>query len=150
MGTPIHDMTKLEHEHRWTMGARYIENKIRAGVTSTTVQKVIRCECGETRDVQRLPEPSVRLSEDEFEVRFQPDNNDGSYYSWLAVRALDQHYVWSIIEIPDDPKGNLYAVPGFYHVNLIDYVISATPWTDDIVEAVYMDREKNFGKAENK
>lgn len=139
---PIHNMTKVEHEHRWIMNNRAVP--IRKG--HSRIQTGIRCViegCGEERDVEPTPQPTVVLSEDQFE-EFNPDNNGGSFYSWLAIKDLDVHYVWTIIEVPGDPKDNLYAIPGVHRVNRIDYVVCTKPWTDDIIEAVYMDRAKNF------
>lgn len=142
---PVHDMTKSEHEHRWIEDFR--KKAVRKGVWSQ--QEIIRCTvegCGEVRDVQHRPKPTRLLSEDEFFEEFSPDNNGGSFYSWMAIKNLDPHYVWTIVEPPDDPKNNLYAIPGVRIVNKIDYVVCAKPWTDDIIEAIYMDREQNFGK----
>jgi len=133
------------------MAPYHVTTKVRSGVKSSRIQQAIACtdmDCDVRIDVEDRPAPTVRLEEEEFEERFQPDNNGGSFYSWLSIKDLDEHYVWTITEVPGDPKDNLYAVPGVHRVNRIDYVVCPVPWTDDIIEAVYMDREKNFGKAE--
>jgi len=140
-------MTKSEHEHRWIEDfERY---QVRKGVSG--VKPIIRCTvegCGAKLYIEHRPQPTRLLTEEEFETEFDVDNNGGNFYSWMAIRNMDPHYVWTIVEPPDDPKNNLYAIPGVRMVNKLDYVISTHPWTDDIIEAVYMDREKNFGKAE--
>lgn len=147
MSTPIHDMTKREHEHRWIMNNEFVKKKIRSGVTGGEWKYGIRClQCGASRDVEPIKQPTITLEEEEFFEQYEPDNNGGNFYSFFAVEHLDVHYVWTIIEVPGDPKDNLYALPGIHRVNKIDYVVCKKPWTDDIIEAVYMDREKNFGK----
>jgi hypothetical protein len=50
---------------------------------------------------------------------------------------LDYRNVWTIIESGDDEDGNWYADPGFHRVNVLGYVTSDTPWTDDIAVAIY-------------
>lgn len=147
--TPIHDMTKREHEHRWVNHNTVVKQK---GTDISVWVYQIRClieGCGAVREVEPVKPPTVTLSEEEFFEQYEPDNNDGSFYSYLAVANLNSRYVWTIIEVPGDPKDNLYALPGIHGVNKIDFVVCKKPWTDDIIEAVYMDREANFGKSED-
>jgi len=139
---PIHDMTVPHHEHRWIMSADVVPHKSGDGVY---VQTRILCmdeNCEAVKDVESKKIPERNLTEEEFFDEFHPDNNGGSYYSFLAVEHVDPHYVWSIVEGGHD--GNLYALPGFHMVNQIDYVLCTKPWTEDIGEAMYMDRKKNF------
>jgi hypothetical protein len=78
------------------------------------------------------------LSEKEFQDRFVPQTHpDGNLFDWDQIKHLDYRNVWSIVE--NDENNNWYALPGFHIVNVLGYVTSALPWTDDIDEAMYFE-----------
>lgn len=80
------------------------------------------------------------LSEEEFEAEFSPYKKDsGDLYDFEDVARLDPELVWTIVESGDDEDDNWYAAPGFHVINKMGYVVSDTPWTEDIVLAVYFD-----------
>jgi hypothetical protein len=79
-----------------------------------------------------------QLDEEEFRAQFNPQQKeDGDLFDFRDVQHLDYRNVWTIIESGDDEDGNWYADPGFHRVNVLGYVTSDTPWTDDIAVAIY-------------
>lgn len=87
------------------------------------------------------PAPVWReLSEDEFYAEFKPQTQEsGDLFDFNQVQPRDHRLVWTIVETGDCENENWYACPGFHVVNAMGYVVSDTPWTDDIVLAVYFD-----------
>lgn len=69
------------------------------------------------------------MSENVFERKYRPvSDEDGCVSKELEeVAGLDEHYVWTCVEggIGDAT----YLLPGFHHVNRINYVQTEVPWT---------------------
>jgi hypothetical protein len=80
------------------------------------------------------------LTEDEFVEQFNPQcKPSGDLLDYVDVQSLDIHHVWTVVETGDDEDPNWYADPGFHIVNVLGYVISDKPWTNDTPLAVYFD-----------
>lgn len=111
-----------EHAHEWVVNAK------------GDGLRCVKCR-------KRLP--FRYLTQEEFEKEFNPQTKeDGDLFDFKDVANLPTRNVWTIIEsggVDDDGNedGNWYADPGFHRINVLGYVTSETPWTDDIMVAVY-------------
>lgn len=83
--------------------------------------------------------PTRVLTEDEFFAEFDPQQKpDGDLFDHKDVKHLPYRNVWTIVE-SGEADDDWYASPGFHAVNVLGYVTSEKPWTDDIIEAVFFD-----------
>lgn len=85
---------------------------------------------------------SKHISEDDFMVEYEPlvlpgsDPKDGEYlWPHAATLSIPLNRVWTVVE--DDEGNGAYALPGYHIVNKIDYVVTAKPWDDEDVDAVW-------------
>lgn len=85
---------------------------------------------------------TIKLTEEDFEVRFHPitKNGDGELFEWADVQNLLDPWVWTVVETGDPINDSWYALPGFHIVNKVGYLRSETPWTDGDMEAVWFER----------
>lgn len=84
-----------------------------------------------------LPDQEL-ISEGEFKdvwgVYLQPS---GDLFQFDDVRDQPVEHVWTIVDSGDDADGNWYALPGFYVVNKLGYVMTRKPWSESTPDATY-------------
>lgn len=82
------------------------------------------------------PEPNV-LTEDEFQDTYLPRTKEsGDLFEYEDVKNEPLNTVWSIVE-GDGPWNHWYAITGFHIVNMLGYVLTETPWTDESTTAYW-------------
>lgn len=61
----------------------------------------------------------------------------GDLFQFGDVRNQPPEHVWTIVDSGDDTDGNWYALPGFYIVNNLGYVMTRKPWSESTPDAIY-------------
>lgn len=81
------------------------------------------------------------ITRDTFDDTFQPlDAPSGEpLWSWAEVQDQELAHVWTIVT--GDDNESAYAMPGFHIVNREGYVVTARPWTDETLDAVWWERD---------
>ena len=88
----------------------------------------------------------AELSEAEFEQQYGSTTPDDGYFEYEDVKDAPINHVWTVVEGDDEfecedgeYRSNLYALPGFHHVNRLGYIRTDKPWTDENIVAIYFD-----------
>lgn len=102
---------------------------------------------------QNSPSASfTEIPEDVFDREYKPRTRDnGDLFAFEDVKDAPLNTVWTIVE-GDEPEvdedatdddepvsAGWYAIPGFHIVNVMGYVLTEKPWTDENVQAVYFE-----------
>ena len=73
--------------------------------------------------------PVGHPTEGEGVYHFQTNGDDQKF-----VQAINHHHVWSVV---DGDDGGMYLCPGFRLVNLVLYVVTLVPWTDEEEDSLH-------------
>lgn len=82
------------------------------------------------------------LTEDEFIRLYEPQQaQDGNLFSWDEIKDLPAERVWTVVEGENDWW---FASAGFHRVDVLGYLTSATPWTDEDLLAAWAEPAARF------
>jgi hypothetical protein len=77
--------------------------------------------------------PSGTLSEEAFEAFDPLPSPDGNtYWEHRATLVWPLHQVWTVVE--SDDGYDFIAAPGYHIVNVLGYLVTAVPWTDETAD----------------
>jgi len=76
------------------------------------------------------PDPNIG-TEDELEEQFIPvQKASGDLYTFAEVKDQPINHVWTVVDDGGETE-SWYAEPGFHIVNVMGYLVTLNPWTDE-------------------